>query len=346
MNWWPRCSASSAPEPARPRLAGMDYYSGAGHYDRETVRFFDVAHEGAQLRAVAGALPHIEHLRGMQARSLVITATDTLAAAAARAAIALREPLAMPVLVTDQLPAYVGPLDVVLIVGERSTRESDARALITASNRGAEVVLAGPARGPLLDDAPSNTTTIPALPTAAGPSPARTMASVTAVYDALAGSSTQNLEEIAEQVDADLVALSPEREEAVNPARQLRAFATDALVVHSTTETGSSEATAVGRAVAAVAAELWTSRGLVSGYAAPEEMPLDQMLDPQSQLVPLKTVLWALPAEVAEAASAAPNTRAESVDDVGLGSLAQCVRMITRAYAVTAFDPPADEMWR
>ena len=49
----------------------MDYYSGAGHYDRETVRFFDVAHEGAQLRAVAGALPQIERLRGMQPLSLI-----------------------------------------------------------------------------------------------------------------------------------------------------------------------------------------------------------------------------------------------------------------------------------
>ena len=108
----------------------MDYYSGAGHYDRETVRFFDVAHEGAQLRAVAGALPQIERLRGMQPRSLVVVATDQLAAAAARAAVALCEPLALPVIVADQLPAYVGPLDVVLIVGERASRETDSRALI------------------------------------------------------------------------------------------------------------------------------------------------------------------------------------------------------------------------
>ncbi|MEH0146487.1 hypothetical protein V6D40_02255 [Corynebacterium sp. Q4381] len=328
----------------------MDYYSGAGHYDRETVRFFDVAHEGAQLRAVAGALPQIERLGGIEPRSLVVIATDQLAAAVARAAVALCEPHKLPVCVADQLPAYVGPLDVVLIVGERATRESDSRALITASGRGAEVLLAGPARGPLLNDAPATTTTIPALPTAAGPSPARTIAAVTAVYDVIAGSGADaaaRLEAIAEQVDSDLAALSPEREESVNPARQLRAFAADSLVAHSAAEVdGLVGSTAVGRAVAAVAAELWSARGLVSGFVAPEEMPLDQFQAGEFQLVPLKTVLWALPGAAAEAASAAPNTRAESVEDAGLGPVAQCVRLVTRAYAVTAFDPPAEEMWR
>lgn len=324
----------------------MDYYSGAGHYDRETVRFFDVAHEGAQLRAVAGALPQIERLRGMQPRSLVVIATDQLAAAAARAAVSLHEPLELPVTIADQLPAYVGPLDVVLIVGERATRESDSRGLITAAGRGAEVVLAGPARGPLLDDALATTTTIPALPTASGSSPARTIAAVTAVYDVITssgGDTAARLEAVAEQVDSDLTALSPEREASVNPARQLRAFVADSLVVHSTVD---GDGSAVGRAVAGVAAELWSSRGLVSGFAAPEEMPLDQFQAGEFQLVPLKTVLWALPDAAAEAASAAPNTRAESAEDAGLDPLAQCVRLLTRAYAVTAFDPPAEEMWR
>lgn len=329
----------------------MDYYSGAGHYDRETVRFFDVAHEGAQLRAVAGAVPNLEHLRGIQPRSLVVVATDQLAAAAARAAVAVCEPLALPVTVVDQLPGYVGPLDVVLIVGERASRESDSRALITAAGRGAEVVLAGPAQGPLLDDAPAHTPTIPALPTAAGPSPARTIAAVVAVYNLIVGRGSADgiaaeLEAIAEQVDADLVALSPEREEAVNPARQLRAFATDALVVHSTVdEGGPAGGSVVGREVAAFAAELWSTRGLVSGYAAPEEMPVDQFRTDEFQLVPLKTVLWALPREVVDAASAAPNTRAESVEEAGLNPVALCVRLITRAYAATAFDPPTEEMW-
>ena len=312
----------------------MDYYSGAGHYDRETVRFFDVAHEGAQLRAISQHMGSLEHLRGTNPRSVVIVATDQIAAAAAQAALTLRTPLDVPVVVTGALPTYVGALDVVLMVGDHAGREEDARALITAANRGAVTVLAGPARGPLLDDAPAATVILPALPTAAGPSPARTMAAVGAVLDAVTCDPeeiAQQLAVLAEEVDQELTSLSPERDISVNPARQLRLFAADARVVHA-------GAGRCGGAVAKLVSELWSARGLPSGYADVEELAASREFaapgaDDMFELVPLKTVLWAH-----SDTAGAPNTRAEAVDAAELGEQAQAARLVTRAFAATALE--------
>lgn len=323
-----------------------EYYGGAGHYDRETVRFFDVAHEGAQLRAVGGAAPQLERLRGMQPRSLVVVGTDQTALAAARASVALQGPLELPVVVAGALPAYVGPLDVVLFAGDTGSREEDLRGLLTAAARGAETVLAGPARGLLLDDAPAATTVIPALPTAAGPSPARTMAAVGAVLASLTRDAAVIAEQcdlLADAVDEELTSLSPERDASVNPARQLREFAGGARVLHS-------GAGPTGAAVAELAAHLWSARGIPSGYVHPEELALaledaggtapagqdlfhDPFLDGPLQLVPLNTVLWA------QRDTAAPNMRAEAVDAAAsAGEAAEALRLVTRAFAATAFD--------
>lgn len=335
-----------------------EYYGGAGHYDRETVRFFDVAHEGAQLRAVGGAAPQLKRLRGMQPRSLVVVGTDQIARAAARACVALQGPLDLPVVVADSLPAYVGPLDVVLFTGDAGSREADLRGLLSAAGRGSETVLAGPARGLLLDDAPAATTVIPALPTSAGPSPARTLAAVGAVLASLTHDAAVIAEQcdlLADAVDEELASLSPERDAAVNPARQLREFAEGARVLHS-------GAGPTGAAVAELAAHLWSARGIPSGYVHPEELALaledaggtaaasrdlfhDPFLDGPRELVPLKTVLWA------QRDTAAPNTRAETADAVGAvgaasaassGETVQAMRLVTRAFAATALDGRLD----
>lgn len=326
----------------------MDYYSGAGDYDPETVRFFDVAHEGAQLRAVGSAAERLGHLRGVRPRSVVVVATDQVSLAAARAALTLRSPLPLPVVVCGELPAYVGPLDVVAFVGDAAGRESDVLGLARAADRGAETVLAGPLRGPLLDDAPSETAVIPALPTAAGPSPTRAAGVVGAVLAALEadpGAIGERCERLAAEVDDEVQALSPERDATANAARQLREFACGARVLHS-------GAGPVGVAVATVAAELWSARGIASGYVAPEELAFalelgrageedaeddlfrDPFLDGPSALVTLKTVLWA------QEATAAAHTRAESVATAPTHAAdaqdAAALRLIARAYAATA----------
>lgn len=325
-----------------------EFYGGAGDYGPEAVRFFDVAHEGAQLRAIGEAAEALGGLRGMGPRSVAVVGTDQISLAAARAYVAARGPLQLPVVVGEAVPSYVGPLDVVLFVGDTAAREEDLRGLITAAGRGAETVLAGPARGPLIDDAPSSTTILPALPTAAGPSPARAAAATGAVLAALDRDPAVIAEQLglfAEEVNDELVSLSPERDESVNPARQLREFASQARVLHS-------GAGRYGAAVAGLAAELWSARGLPSGFVAADELGLaveyaggarasqsesiffDPFLDSPSGLVPLKTVLWA------QEATAAPHTRAESVAVAPAHAAdaqdAAALRLIARAYAATA----------
>lgn len=335
-----------------------DYYEGAGNYDRETVRFFDIAHEGAQVRAVIDVFGSLDRLHGLHPRSLVVLTTDQIARAAANAVVQVRAPLPLPVVVTDTLPGYVGALDVVVVVGDAAERDADLRALVTADQRGAATILAGPARGPIVDEAPRSTVVVPALPTTMGPSPARTIAVVAAVLDALAARAVdadvlvQRYQVLADEMDAELTAVSPERDEDVNAARQLRAFVRDARVVH----TG---LTPHGEALAQLVATLWSCRGLASGVVSSDELPQalelargsraaadpavddvfhDPFLDGPVELVPLKVVCWAQPDD---AAPTGPNMRAETVASQHLGESAAALRLLARAYAVTALDDPA-----
>ncbi|WP_198949235.1 zinc ABC transporter substrate-binding protein [Corynebacterium sp. NML 120412] len=225
----------------------------------------------------------------------------------------------------------------------------------TAAQRGAETVLAGPARGPIVDEAPTSTVVVPALPTTMGPSPARTIAVLSAVIDALdpraaAEALAERFRMLADELDAELTAVSPERAEDVNAARQLRAFARDAHVVHSGT-------TRHGLALAELVAALWSCRGLASGFVDADGLPQalelarggapapaddifhDPFLDGPVELVPLKVVLWAQPDAHAPVA---PNTRAETVASQHLGESVTVLRLLARAYAVTALDDPSD----
>lgn len=323
-------------------MEDRSYYDGAGNYDRETVLFFDVAHEGAQLRAVAEAAQQLDSLRAIAPRSMVVIATDQIARAAAQAAVDLRSPLALPVVVTPALPSYVGPLDIVVIVGDAADDEAASRALLTASARGAETILAGPARGPLIDDAPDATLVIPALPTTAGSSPLRAFGVLTAVLDALEQPVeliATRLQAMAGDVDDELVALSPQRDEAVNAARQLRAHAAGSRVIHTGFER-------CGHAVASVAAQVWSARSMASGYVDHRELDRaveqpardifhDPFIDGEQHRVALKVVVWNH-TEVALA-----NASAQWCEPSPVGEEATAARLIVRALAATAMDEPA-----
>ena len=54
----------------------QQYYDGSGRYDRETVLFFDVAHEGAQLRAVAEAAQRLARGEDGTEKPLSLTASQ------------------------------------------------------------------------------------------------------------------------------------------------------------------------------------------------------------------------------------------------------------------------------
>ena len=76
------------------------YYDGAAGYDIESVRFFDVAHEGAHVRAVAQAAELLDGLRNTSPRSIVVLVTDAVSDAAAQCAVALLDFGRAPVMVT------------------------------------------------------------------------------------------------------------------------------------------------------------------------------------------------------------------------------------------------------
>lgn len=317
-------------------------------FSREDALFFDIAHEGAQLRAVGQAAHLLAGLRGLAPRSVVVLATDQVAAAAARAVAAFAAPLEVPVVVADQLPTYVGALDVVVVVGDNAGREEDLRGLTTAASRGAETILAGPKQGPLLDDAPQATTVIPALPDTAGASPLRTCAVVGAVLLALrqpAEVVAERFELLASEVDAELESVSPRRDVAVNAARKLRAQAEGARVLH----------TGVGRAGSAVAqlvAALWSTHGIPASAVGAEELPFaveraqegnstagaddlfhDPYIDGPAKLVGLTTVVWSC----GTASPVVPaGSRVESVETDVDDPAAGAARLVARAYAAAA----------
>ncbi|WP_018296134.1 hypothetical protein [Corynebacterium lubricantis] len=316
-----------------------NYYEGSGDYDRETVRFFDVAHEGAQLRAIAGAMDRFASLRGETPRSVVILVTDQIARAGARYVVNQRTPLRYPIVITDALPTFVGALDIVLVVGDVAENDEISQALIAATNRGAAVVLAGPARGPIIDDAPSSVIVIPPLPTSAGGSPMRTIGAVSVLLDSLEDDPhilAQRLDDFANELDEEIQQLSPERDETVNPARQLRYYVSGARVIHTAFRQP-------GLAVAELVATLWSARGIPSSFVAPEELPraleeqqqnhdifYDPFIDSDEQLVPLKAVVWA------HDEAPLPNSRAESCPNTDLGDTAAALRLVVRGFATTA----------
>ena len=257
----------------RPELGGdvsreaaeRGYWSGSSDYDPETVRFFDVAHEGAQVRVVSGATSALESLLfGATPRAVFLLPTDAVARACAQCV--ADQQTGVPVVVTQQLPAFVGALDTVVVLGERGSCDWASQALLTAARRGAQTVYLGPARGPLSEDArdAEGTLIIEALPTAEGTSPARYIAGLEAIFHAFhqpATVTTEYLVGLADELDQELETLSPERDAAVNPARALRNAVEGTHVIHT------------GGAVAQVAAALWAAGGLGGTYVEPELVP-------------------------------------------------------------------------
>lgn len=344
----------------------QSYYDPAAHYDVESVRFFDVAHEGAHVRAVAQAADVLAGLQGASSRSVVVLVTDAISEAAAQCAVALVDFGRAPVMVTRTLPEFVGALDVVIVVGDAPDAETVTRQLSAAAGRGAEVVLAGPASGPVVEDASRGVILLPAPPTADGASPLRTIAAIGAVCAALTGVQAL-IDGPADAIDFELRQLSPERDVSVNAARQLREFVDGARILH----TGY---TATGAAVARLIAALWSARGLPSGFVGREDLAAaleasavepggnstgnstgnsagaaddifyDPFIDGPPAQVPVKTVVWAqrephlLGARAEYVADDAVDADGETVAATAGGGdeFSAALRLIVRGLAATA----------
>ncbi|BAU95133.1 hypothetical protein N24_0871 [Corynebacterium suranareeae] len=325
--------------------ADNTFYDGSS-YDPETVRFFDVAQEGAQVRLIGGLVAQgaLSAFEGLRPRSVVVMVDGQIHRECVRLVESLYSPMRQPLVITSQLPHYIGALDVLVVVTDNGGDEKALKALITASQRGVATLLIGPGSGPLIDESPQDTYVLPTLPTAAGLSPARIVASISTLLDLFESDPpiiSNRLDHLADCIDEEVESLSPERDELVNPGRQLRSYVDHARIVH----TGRSD---VGLALANVVAALWTKRGLVSASLDfPELMeslpelrgpqPIaddifhDPFLDDEPTVVPFRAVVWA------EEKPGIPDAMAQSCDGPSKGALTQALRLLVRGQSATIY---------
>ncbi|MBV7292535.1 hypothetical protein [Corynebacterium sp. TAE3-ERU16] len=318
-------------------------WSDGSRYDSDAVRFFDVAHEGAQVRCVAGFIADgaLDDIVGTRPRSVIIVAGDLLSKRAAQLAVALRSPLRQPMVVTGVLPSYAGPLDVVIVASGHGDDPERARALSAAVGRGCPTVLIAPSRGPLIADAPARVAVVPEPPTVRANSPARVTATVDAVLDLLEQDRTlviESLKRVADEIDAELVALRPERDEVVNPARRLRDGVAGRTIIHSAEEP-------VGAAVADVVSAIWDSAGLPGAVIPQPELAValpalrprtadvfhDPYLDDQPAMLSLRIVVWAVDD------TQLPDATAQGCGEPAPGKLAGALRLTTRGWAASIY---------
>lgn len=202
--------------------------------EQEKLKFFEVAHEGAFVRAMAEAVANgvFSGLREFAPRSIVAVCGDDASRHAAEIVSALSGPLSIPVVVTDQLPVFCGALDVVFVTQSAGQRTGwGAEAFVEtvareASRRGSLTFCCAPHQW---EDAPRGMTVLPNLPGMEGRfSAARVITSLWAIVAALdtpQDALGETLAHCAESVDEELHALSPQRDALVNPARGLRNWA-------------------------------------------------------------------------------------------------------------------------
>ena len=109
---------------------------------------------GAQCRAVSAAHSEgvLEPLGHLRPRAVVIVCGAGPAGRAAALVLALAAPhIDVPLIRSETVPSWVGPLDVVVIAGDDAGDPRLADAAARAGRRQAEVVVAGPVEGPLRD---------------------------------------------------------------------------------------------------------------------------------------------------------------------------------------------------
>ncbi|QNG19437.1 tobH protein [Rhodococcus triatomae] len=107
---------------------------------------------GAQVRATAAAVVEgaLDRLAGLRPRSVVfVSGAGRAGRAAALVGALLADRTSFPLVRVSRTPAWVGPLDVVVVAGDDAGDPILAESVDRAVRRGAEVVLAAPDEGPL-----------------------------------------------------------------------------------------------------------------------------------------------------------------------------------------------------
>ena len=175
---------------------------------------------GAQVRAVAGqqsSFPRVDRPRSLVA----LGPTAAADVAVLTALIGAQSPT--PVLAATVLPAWVGPLDLVVVLAARRDDEACARGAAEARRRGAVVHVRGAADGPVALAAEADLRPVEvAVPEAlAGPGRLAVLAAAATAAGLL---TDQGLARVADLLDALALAMHPRAESFTNPAINLAEY--------------------------------------------------------------------------------------------------------------------------
>lgn len=190
---------------------------------------------GAQVRAVAAAVEEgaLDPLRAEdRPRSLIwVAGRGTAEAAGAMLSATLGSVASAPFTLATEAPAWVGPLDVLIVAGDDPGDPALIAAAATGVRRGARVVVAAPYEGPLRDSTAGRAAVLaPRLWVPDGFGLCRYLAAGLAVLHAVDARPSVDLGLLADELDAEALRNSAARELFTNPAKMLAARIDDRQV--------------------------------------------------------------------------------------------------------------------
>lgn len=182
------------------------------------------ASAGAQVRATAEAVAatNVRDLDGTRPRAIVLVDRPGVAPAVNRLLTALLGPdCPVPLVTAEEVPGWVGPLDVVLAHTDDAGDLPLARSVHRAGRHGAHVLLTAPEDGPVAAAAAGTATLIPArVHVPAGFSFPRALTAGLALLGVL-GMLTTDLDVLADELDREAEKDNASYESFVNPAKTL-----------------------------------------------------------------------------------------------------------------------------
>ncbi len=210
---------------AAPATIDLDDVEGLLAADREgLLRAASMA--GAQMRAIAAALAEgvLEPLRGDQPPRTVVWVASRGAAEAAGAmlAAALGGSTAAPIVVSSEVPPWIGALDVMVVAGDDPADQVLVSAAASGIRRGARVVVVAPDEGPLREVAAGRAVVLaPRLLVSDEFTLVRYLAAGLAALHVVLPALSVDLAELADALDAEALRNSAGRESFTNPAKSL-----------------------------------------------------------------------------------------------------------------------------
>ncbi|WP_156892701.1 hypothetical protein [Corynebacterium sputi] len=192
------------------------------------------AAEGPNLRAAATAASEGMFDELPMPRSVVIVVNEARARIAARATVSLATDARAPITVARSLPSFVGTLDLVIVLTDDPGDEYCGFALAEAGRRGASTVLVDPGDGPVRAAMSYDTVLVPRPAMSEVGSFSGYLGTCLAALTCAGVSSiapARVLSDVADTVELESVACSPERDRTVNPAWELSRWMRDRSVI-------------------------------------------------------------------------------------------------------------------